>query len=146
MNRMLLLVVVGTLAALLTMGIVVGSVGGIPEAAAKKEFTLKSIEGTYGIVGNQFFPNGTHWLVFVGNFTFDGFGGCSISGPINTGTGAVFISSASCSYTVNPDGTGTMTTPGFSNAIVIVHAGDEILVINSTPGWAFSGVAHRQHR
>ncbi len=57
----------------------------LPGAYAYKQFTNKSIEGTWGFSGSGT-TNGTP-AVFVGLDIFDGNGGCSVKNILNTPSG-----------------------------------------------------------
>lgn len=110
----------------------------LPGAYAHKQFTNKSIEGTWGFSGSGTI-NGTP-SVAVGLTTFDGNGGCSVKQDSNTPSGLQTLTSIACTYKVNPDGTGTGTatfpSPAVSSTIsfVIVNKESEILAIRKDPG------------
>jgi hypothetical protein len=78
-----------------------------------REFTDRSIKGTWGFSGGIGYlvpPAAPEALpaVGLGIVTFDGTGGCIVSNTANI-NGETFgpFSSDSCTYSVNPDGTGT---------------------------------------
>jgi hypothetical protein len=115
-----------------------------PEIAHHR-FNNKSIEGSYG------FNTGLGYLmppaapeptptVAIGHLVFDGDGGCQLKNVINIAGGpAIEARSTSCSYSVQPDGTGTAEAviPGtpivdpIPVAFVIVDRGREIRFINT---------------
>ncbi len=99
-------------------------------------------------------PNEHHPLqvVAVGVMEFDGAGGCAIRDTINiNGTAIPDRSSDSCSYQVNPDGTGTIEAsfagdPGpVPLSFAIVDKANSLRFIRTDLGVA-SGVAQRQRR
>ena len=110
----------------------------LPGAYAHKQFTNKSIEGTWGFSGSGT-TSGTPGVA-VGLTTFDGNGGCSVKQDFNTPSGLQTFTSIACTYKVNPDGTGTATAtfppPVVSSTIsfVIVNKESEILAITKDPG------------
>lgn len=75
------------------------------------EFSLRTIEGTWGFSGDGVLagPSPEDWLptAGVGIITFDGEGGCEISTTTQFNGTAFSSTSEFCTYTVNPDGTGT---------------------------------------
>jgi hypothetical protein len=80
---------------------------------SEREFTNKSLKGTWGFSGGIGYlvpPEVPEALpaVGLGIVTFDGAGECQVSNTINL-NGELFgpFSSDSCTYSVNPDGTGT---------------------------------------
>jgi hypothetical protein len=111
-----------------------------------KEFTNRSIKGTWG------FSSGVGYLVppavpeplpavALGIVTFDGTGGCTVSNQTVNLNGETFgpFSSDSCTYSVNPDGTGISVAefsagpaPGaVPVAFVIVDHGKKIRFIRT---------------
>jgi|SRR3972149_6087806 len=138
------------LAVLGLAGILVIAAG--PGAQADKQFTDRSIQGTYGFSVSG--TSGDVGAVVVGLFTFDGKGGCTIKEDVNAAPPIGFVASrtsTSCTYKVNPDGTGTQIAV-FGDPIpetldisfVIVGNGDEIKFISTNPGLIFSGTARKQ--
>ncbi len=88
--------------------------------------------------------------VAVGILDFDGAGGCSITDTTNLGGTKIGPqTSATCTYSVNPDGTGTFSVavPGDPGpapvSFVIVNKMKEIRTIRTDLGVA-TGVAKRQ--
>lgn len=79
-------------------------------AAGEKAFDLKSIEGAWGFSGDGVLaapdPDDRLPIAGIGVVTFDGEGGCEISGTNNLNGVALAVQSDYCSYTVDPDGTG----------------------------------------
>jgi hypothetical protein len=123
-------------------------------AGTDDEFTNKSIRGTWGFsaagtIVPPAVPAATP-AVAVGVMSFDGKGGCSISDTINIGGTSASRTSTTCSYAVNPDGTGSLSAqfPGDPGptplSFVIVNNKDEIRFIRTDLGVA-SGVAKRQN-
>jgi hypothetical protein len=111
----------------------------------RRKFTDRSIKGTWG------FSSGIGYLVppavpealpavGLGIVTFDGTGGCTVSNTVNL-NGETFgpFSSDSCTYSVNPDGTGTSVAefsegpvPGATPvSFVIVDHGKKIRFIRT---------------
>ncbi len=86
----------------------------LPGAYAVEQFTNKTIEGTWGVSGSGTMTDFGS-IVFVGLFTFDGNGSCSVKEDFNSPLVFVNnITSIACTYKVSPDGTGT-ATPIFLN-------------------------------
>ena len=122
-------------------------------AHADDEFSAESIEGGWGfsaagtIVPPAFLEPTP--AVAVGTMTFDGDGFCSISDTINIGGTVASRTSTTCDYTVNGDGTGSISVsfPGDPGPtpldFVIVNDGEELRFIRSDLGVA-SGVAKLQ--
>ena len=76
----------------------------------------------------------------MGRLYFDGKGNCIVTATVNVATTQVGpVTSDSCVYQVNPDGTGTSTAtfsapgapPSSSVAFIIVDHGRELRVINT---------------
>lgn len=126
---------------------------------ATGHFTLRSVKGTYGFSGQG--TLGGAPAAVVGLNSFDGAGGCEVQAKLNLVGTILPLISSSCSYTVNPDGTGavSMTFPGpigplslpeipFVTSFVIADGGHELPFILSDTfggGTVASGVATRQH-
>jgi hypothetical protein len=108
-----------------------------------------SLQGSWGfsahgvrLEGDQQIP-----VVEVGLFSFDGKGGCSRAFTGNSG-GENFAGIAeSCTYTVNPNGTGTITfnfgSEERTHAFVLVAEASEFHFIERGPA-VLSGVAELQ--
>jgi hypothetical protein len=108
-------------------------------------FSNRSIKGTYGY--NSSFgllvatAPGQPALPFagMGRIYFDGQGGCAVSAIGNVNGQAIPSTASSCSYNVNPDGTGTSEAvfPGtpiadpIPIAFVITDGGQEIRALNT---------------
>lgn len=79
-------------------------------AAGGDKFTLETIKGSWGFSGDGVLaaPDLEDRLPIagIGIVTFDGEGGCEISGTNNLNGTALPVASDFCTYTVNPDGTG----------------------------------------
>lgn len=117
------------------------------------EITNETIEGSWGFSASgtivpPAFLNATP-AVAVGIFEFDGEGLCVISDTINIGGVSASRTSDSCDYTVNPDGTGTLSAqfPGelapVPLSFVLVDDASVFRFIRTDLGVA-SGVAERQ--
>jgi hypothetical protein len=121
---------------------------------AAQNFTLQSMQGTWGFKASGTLGFGTVQAAAVGLLTFDGAGGCNESAKLNVGGPVLSLTSASCSYTVNSDGSGSLTTtftgfPPFTTDFVIVDVGKEFYFIISDAagtGTVASGIAQRQVR
>lgn len=70
---------------------------------------------------------------YTGVMTFDGNGALTISGTMSE-NGVVSSLSGSGTYTVNADGTGTLSVSTFSASFVIVSGGNEVLFSRTTNG------------
>jgi hypothetical protein len=114
------------------VGIVLAAIGGyIPSAQADGGFSNRSMAGSWGFssiatVVPPATPAQTP-AAAVGIMTFDGLGGCSISETFNAGGFSGSQTSTSCSYSVNPDGSGTLSaqTPGGPVAVSFVLVADK---------------------
>lgn len=112
---------------------------------SERSFSTRSIKGSWG-----FSTNGFGMLVpptapaptpaaTLGRIVFDGNGGCSITLWANFSGQTIRAQSATCSYTVNPDGTGTneATFPDtpivdpIPIVFVIVDEGRELRLLNT---------------
>jgi hypothetical protein len=129
-----------------------GLLGLVGTSQAVERFTNRSLRGIYGFSGSGTLSDGTVQAAVVGLNSFDGAGGCRITARLNNGGTVVSLTSATCSYTVNPDGTGftdvTFTgLPPFKSDFVIVDQAKEIHFVLSDPitqTTVASGVAKRQ--
>lgn len=92
---------------LLVLGIVGMIVLGIymPPGAADKPFTNSSLDGTYGFTAKK---TGTSGIFLIGTINYDGNGNCFVNDKIFYYTKA-YTESFECTYSVNPDGTGTQS-------------------------------------
>ncbi len=156
MRRLSLLI--GLAALLIVAALVVRSMATSPVVADDEDdevFTNESIEGRWGssIQGTilpPFAPPATP-AAAVGILNFDGVGGCSITDTVNIG-GTVIgpRTSTTCTYSVNPDGTGTFSVafPGDPGptpiSFVIVNKAKEIRTIRTDNVAVAAGVAKRQ--
>jgi hypothetical protein len=126
----------------------------VDTSQADKAFTPRSIQGTWGVLASGTVEGQA--AAAVGLDTFDGVGRCTSSVQLNVGGTVTALTSTECSYTVNPDGTGSMTVTyagplgPFTADFVIVDANKEFHFIISDGfggGTVASGVAKRQdHR
>src|SRR5687767_4522266 len=98
-------------------------------------FSDRTIRGVYGFSGAGTLAGGAIQAAVAGLNSFDGDGGCGVRARLNAGGAVHSVSSTSCSYSVNPDGTGsariTLTgtpfpLPEFRSDFVIVDNADEI--------------------
>ncbi len=132
--------------AALAVGIAVGGGRGIATAHAEKVFSTASIRGSYGISYSVVLPNASgppQFLSGTGVFQADGAG--HVTGHETTnGNGQVCDGTMTGTYTVNPDGTGTLsvtftaTTPGctdltFHQSLVILDSGRIVRVSETLP-------------
>lgn len=134
----------GALLALLALGAPAGT-------RATETYSLKSLRGSWGFTSSgtalpPYAPSALPVAV-VGLLTFDGSGGCTVSETINAGGQSFSQTSTACTYTVQPDGTGTLLaqTPGGPSpiAFVITDNRSELRLIRTDQAVA-SGVARRQ--
>jgi len=112
----------------------------------KLHYSMRSIQGSWGFSGGgtiypPLAPEPTQFSN-VGTTYFDGKGECSVSVTVNTaGNLAGPATSNTCTYTVNPDGTGSgiatftdpSAPPSSSILFVIVDNGRELRVIFTDP-------------
>ncbi len=120
------------------------------------ELTNRSIKGTWGFsISGTFLPPAVPEpapVVAVGLMDFDGNGGCSIPATANVGGSSFSTATVECAYTVNPDGSGSVTAvfPGdpdpipLSLSIVVVDRKREIRFIRTEEFAVSAGVAKRQ--
>jgi hypothetical protein len=88
----------------------------------------------------------------VGLNTYDGNGGCTSESHLNAGGTVALLTSASCSYAVNGDGTATQQTAfvggaSFTAHIVLVDDNEAFFIVSDTaqPGTTVaSGLLKRQ--
>ena len=124
---------------------------GIPSAQAGEHFTLRSLQGAWGFSASGTLGAGTIQAAAVGLLTFDAVGGCTETITLNTGGTVTPLTSLACSYTVNSDGSGSLTVTFsgpliFTIDFVIVDVAKEFHFIASDPTGTTvaSGVAKRQ--
>lgn len=142
---------------------VVVALAGVSATRAESGFSPRSIRGVYGISGSGTLANGTRRAAVVGLNRFDGRGGCDVKATLNVGGTSLLepafivnLTTASCSYAVNPDGTAsldvTFNEPPFSGPFhsdfVIVDDANELDFVLSDPigSTVASGISRRQSR
>jgi len=134
---------------------VAGVVAFSSTALADQPFSNKSLKGAWGFNAHGFLAAGTPAQIAasaMGRNTYDGHGGCFSEAKLNAGGTVLALTSLACTYTVNPDGTGTQQTTytagTFTTDFVLVDNAKEFLFIVSDtaqPGTTVaSGVAKRQ--
>ena len=137
----------GTILAL--MGLWLLTVGMLGTEAAEPSFSNQSLRGAYGFTssGTLFGDPG----IAVGRTTFDGQGLCTLVIRVNIAAagGTEPIDATSCTYEVQPDGTGTLPVviPGlgtFTLAFVIVDHGQEVHTISLDPGVSTTALLKKQ--
>jgi hypothetical protein len=118
-------------------------------ADADEPFSERSLRGTYAFSGSGYLIGQP--AAVVGVTRFDGHGGCETSAKLKVITsGAVVpLSSLSCTYTVDADGTGTQeltfSIGSFHSDLAI--AGDEINFVLSGPAATVAnGIAKLQRK
>jgi hypothetical protein len=117
-------------------------------------YSNRSLRGTYGLSGSGTIGFGTIPAAVVGLNSFDRAGHCDISASLNAGGLVTPLTTAQCTYSVRPDGTGTLDvrfneapfTVPFHSDLVIVDGGNELLFVLSDGAHSTvaSGVAKRQ--
>lgn len=130
---------------------------GSSEADNDERFTERSLRGSWGFSAAGFLavtPTGSNTPASaVGLLRFDGRGECTDEAKLNSAGTVVALTSTSCTYTVNSDGTGTIQTTfapagAFTTDFVITEERGEFHFIVSDqvqPGTTVaSGVAKRQ--
>jgi hypothetical protein len=136
-----------TILALTGLWLLTGSVPGA--VADAPPFHDRSLRGAYGFIssGTLFGDPG----IAVGRTTFDGEGTCTLAITVNIaaagGTGPIVATS--CTYAVQPDGTGTLTVaiPGlgtFTIAFVLVDNGQELHTISLDAGVSTTALLKKQ--
>ncbi len=127
-------------------GLIFCSVAGADDEHSGPRFTDRSIQGNWGFSGGGtlFAPLADEPTEFsnLGTIYFDGEGNCVTTVTANiAGTVSGPVTSDSCIYSVNPDGTGTSTArfsdpeapESSSIAFVVVDGGRELRVILTDP-------------
>lgn len=124
------------LLALTGMWLLMGSMA--VASAAAPSFSDRSLQGAYGDITSGTLDGDP--AIAVARFTFDGAGTCGFVATVNIAAagGQGPITATSCTYAVQPDGTGTLTVdlPGlglFNLAFVIVNSGTEVYMITVDP-------------
>lgn len=126
--------------------------GGTSQAGGS--FSARTLRGVYGFAGSGTLAGGAMQAAIAGLNSFDRAGGCTIAARLNAGGIVYSVSSTSCSYAVDPDGTGSLRTiltgapfplPEFRSDFVIVDNAQEIHVLSDESGGTVaSGVSTRQ--
>jgi hypothetical protein len=124
---------------------------------ASSNTSTRSIIGNYGFSGSGTLAAGTIQAAVVGVTTFGRGGRCRITAKINAVPlvpQPVPVTSISCTYTLNADGTGTQDitfdtapfTGPFHSDFVVVDDGAELpfMLSDGTGGTVATGVAKRQ--
>ena len=137
-----------------TLVLVVALLAYVGTSQAANGFSNRSLKGTYGLSGSGTLAGGAVQAAIVGLNSFDRAGGCRITARINALATVTPVRSTSCSYTVNPDGTGfisvsfdnPMFAGPFRSDIVIVDNAQEIdfMLSDDSGGTVAVGVAKRQ--
>ena len=133
-------------------GVVVCST--VASADDNGKFSNKSLKGAYGFHVHGFLAANTASPIpasAVGRNVYDGAGSCTSEAKLNAG-GTVISLSGTCTYTVNPDGTGTaVSTYSFgvftTDFVLVDNAKEFHFIVSDTaqPGATVgSGVAKRQ--
>jgi len=146
MKRSLSLRTITTVSVILGTYILIQAANATEDGASQtRVFTTRSIQGAwgwsagYGVVVPPAVPEPLP-TVGMGTVVFDGQGGCIVTSTLNqNGTVIGPVTSDSCTYTVNADGTGSSVTqfsdpqfpPSSSVAFVIVDHGREIRFITT---------------
>jgi hypothetical protein len=122
---------------------------GIPTRSRAPE---ERFHDAWGFNAHGFLAGGAVPASAMGRTTYDGDGTCFSEAKLNAGGTVLTLTSISCTYTVNPDGTGvqqtTFTAGAFTTDFVLVeHAKEFLFIVSDTaqPGNTIaSGVARRQ--
>jgi hypothetical protein len=124
------------------------ALGMAPTAKAdnNKGCTNETLKGTFVHTASGFEtspPAIAGPLVGVGTDTFDGKGGVTTTATLSI-NGNIVPLTATGTYKVNPDCTGTYTLPGTTLFFVIADSGNEIQAICIDPGVVLAHVFRRQ--
>ena len=132
---------------LLAASLILAGVGA-SSAAAQEGFSDARLQGAYGLNGSG--TIGGAGFSTMGRAVFDGRGNCTYVTTMSVG-GAPYgpLAATSCAYSVNPDGTGTVTItlPGLGSgtfAFVLVSEAREVLGIINTSGYIATITAKKQ--
>jgi hypothetical protein len=124
-------------------------VGSVAEAA---EFSVRDVDGPMAFAFDGFATVGTSTVpaAAVGRFVADGRGDITDGVRTLVVGGTTLHQTFVCTYTVNPDGTGSAScevTPGGPETFdfVIVKKKQEAFFTATTPGVTIRGVSRRQH-
>jgi hypothetical protein len=115
-------------------------------------FSVRSLGGVYGFSGSGTLFGGVVPAAVAGLNSFDRAGGCAITARFNNGGTMMTLTTAECSYVVNPDGSGTERVrfnelPNrFVSDLVLVENGHEVHFVLSDDLFhtVASGVAKQQ--
>jgi hypothetical protein len=136
-----------TVKTLAIAAITVLALGIAPLARAdNKGCTNETLKGTFVHTASGFEtapPAIAGPLVGVGTDTFDGKGGVTTTATISL-NGNIVPLTATGTYKVNPDCTGTYTLPGTTLFFVIADSGNEIQAICIDPGVVLAHTFRRQ--
>jgi hypothetical protein len=134
---------------LLMLGGLVCLTVGVSRAHADAVFGNESLHGAYGVQASGQVEGNA--LASTGRISFDGRGGCTYVTTMNFEPIGVRgpISTTSCTYAVNQDGTGTLslTLPdlgSFTFAFVIAAHGQEVLGIPTAPAGAIGTLVMKE--
>ena len=147
-NALLILLFVG-----LASSLIFGLTSTIPSAEAKS-YSESDLKGAFsffarGTIAPSPFPSSIPFVA-VGIFTFDGFGLCTLSFTLRGGVSLPLVGETSdCTYTVNPDGTGTIvigpTGPaGPENYSIVIVSRKEFHFIRTDTFLVAGGIATKQ--
>jgi hypothetical protein len=123
--------------------------GSVTTAQAEQTFGVQHLQGSYGLYADGTIE-GVGPVVAIGVFTFDGKGGCTFVEILNiAGLGSSARTADGCTYTVGPNGMGTITEffqPASESHLgfVIVDNAKELRIIVTDPGVLAGGVAKKQ--
>jgi hypothetical protein len=116
--------------------------------------SVRTLKGVYGFSGAGTLGGGTVPAAVVGLNSFDRLGGCEVTAKVNARGQVYALTSASCGYTVDPDGTGTIDITfnepefpvPFHSDFVIVDGGRELHFVLSdlVHSTVANGVAKKQ--
>jgi hypothetical protein len=140
------------LAAAVVFGALVAFTG---PSHADQKFNNKDLRGTWGFKAAGFLfvgPAGHTPASAVGLNTYDGAGGCESEAQLNAGGTVLALTSDSCTYTVNSDGTGSQQTSfgsagSFTTHFVLIASDETFFIVADAtqPGTTVaSGVLKRR--
>jgi hypothetical protein len=133
--------------------LLVASLVGVATTGASGRFSVRSLRGTYVFSGSGTLMGGTVQAATVGLNSFDGAGGCGIKARINAGGTVLSVTAATCVYTVNADGTGTirlrfndpsLPVPFVSNIAIVDEKEVHFMLQDELGGTVASGIAKKQ--
>ena len=111
--------------------------------AADKGCTNASLKGTFSHVGTGFIT-GVGPLAGAGTDTFDGNGGITATASLSV-NGKIGQVTATGTYKVNPDCTGTYTIPGGTTLFFVIDdGGNEVKAVCTDPGTVITHIFRRQ--